>query len=56
MARDIPVGNGSILVAFDEDYLLREFCFPHVGEENHAVGNNKGLYRRDAGYQCGACE
>ena len=39
MARDIPVGNGSILVAFDEDYMLREFCFPHVGEENHAAGN-----------------
>ena len=38
MARDIPVGNGSVLVAFDRDYILREFCFPHVGEENHAAG------------------
>ena len=38
MARDIPVGNGNILVAFDKDYMLREFCFPHVGEENHAAG------------------
>ena len=35
MPRDIPVGNGNILVAFDKDYLLKEFCFPHVGEENH---------------------
>ena len=35
MARDIPVGNGNILVAFDKDYNLREFYFPHVGEENH---------------------
>lgn len=39
MARDIPVGNGNVLVAFDNDYMLREFCFPHVGEENHAAGH-----------------
>ncbi|MFA5117284.1 MAG: glycoside hydrolase family 15 protein [Candidatus Omnitrophota bacterium] len=38
MPRDIPVGNGSILVAFDKQYLLREFYFPHVGEENHTKG------------------
>ncbi len=35
MPRDIPVGNGNMLVAFDKDYNLREFYFPHVGEENH---------------------
>ena len=40
MARDIPVGNGNILVAFDEDYMLREFYFPHVGEENHTAGHS----------------
>ncbi len=39
MARDIPVGNGSMLVSFDKDYMLREFYFPHVGEENHAAGH-----------------
>jgi len=38
MPRDIPIGNGRILIAFDRDYLLREFCFPHVGEENHMKG------------------
>lgn len=38
MPRDIPVGNGSTLVAFDKDYILREFYFPHVGEENHTAG------------------
>lgn len=38
MPRDIPVGNGNVLVAFDRDYLLREFYFPHVGEENHTGG------------------
>ena len=39
MARDIPVGNGNVLVAFDKDYMLCEFYFPHVGEENHAAGH-----------------
>jgi oligosaccharide amylase len=38
MPRDLPIGNGNILVAFDKDYRLREFYFPHVGEENHTKG------------------
>jgi glucoamylase len=38
MPRDLPIGNGNLLVAFDRDYLLREFYFPHVGEENHTNG------------------
>ncbi len=38
MPRNLPIGNGSILVAFDKDYILREFYFPHVGEENHTKG------------------
>lgn len=38
MPRDLPIGNGNLLIAFDKDYLLREFYFPHVGEENHAKG------------------
>lgn len=35
MPRDLPVGNGSMLVAFDHNSILREFHFPHVGQENH---------------------
>lgn len=35
MPRDIPVSNGNILVAFDNNYLIREFYFPHIGQENH---------------------
>jgi glucoamylase len=35
MPRDIPVGNGSLLVAFDEKYRLADIYFPHVGHENH---------------------
>jgi glucoamylase len=38
MPRDIPIGNGNLLIAFDKDYLLREFYFPYVGEENHTKG------------------
>ena len=38
MARDLPVGNGNVLVAFDKEYRLREFFFPRVGEENHTNG------------------
>jgi len=38
MPRDIPIGNGNILIAFDKEYRLREFYFPHVGEESHTKG------------------
>lgn len=36
MPRDIPVGNGDMLVMFDSRYCIRDFYFPHVGQENHA--------------------
>ncbi len=36
--RDIPVGNGSLLVTFDEKYQIRDVYFPHVGQENHSEG------------------
>ncbi len=39
MPRDIPVGNGSLLVVFDADYTIRDFYYPRVGKENHALGN-----------------
>lgn len=39
MARDIPIGNGTTLAAFDFDYRIREFHFPRVGKENHALGH-----------------
>lgn len=35
MPRDIPIGNNSLLIAFDKNAILREFHFPYVGEENH---------------------
>lgn len=39
MPRDIPVGNGSLLVAFDEQYRIRDIYFPWVGKENHSEGH-----------------
>jgi glucoamylase len=38
MPRDIPVGNGRLLVTFDRHYQIRDLYFPHVGQENHAGG------------------
>lgn len=39
MPRDLPLGNGSLLVAFDKNYQIRDLYWPHVGQENHAVGH-----------------
>jgi glucoamylase len=36
--RDIPVGNGSLLVTFDDKYQIRDLYYPHVGQENHSDG------------------
>lgn len=36
--RDIPVGNGRLLVNFDSKYQIRDIYFPHVGQENHSEG------------------
>lgn len=39
MPRDIPVGNGSLLVNFDVNYNIRDFYFPYVGRENHSASH-----------------
>jgi len=36
MPRDIPVGNGHMLVMFDKHYQVRDIFYPHVGKENQA--------------------
>ena len=38
MPRDIPVGNGKLLICFDHHYNIRDLYFPHVGQENHVMG------------------
>ncbi len=49
MPRDIPIGNGSLLVAFDADYTIRDFYYPRVGKENHALGypSRFGIWTRE---------
>jgi len=39
MPRDIPVGNGNLLITFDSDYCLRDIYFPCIGKENHTDGH-----------------
>jgi glucoamylase len=39
MPRDLPVGNGSLLINFDSTYLLRDFYYPFVGMENQTLGH-----------------
>lgn len=38
MPRDIPIGNGNLLITFDSRYTLRDVYFPYVGLENHTRG------------------
>ena len=46
MPRDLPIGNGRLLLAFDRTYTLRDVYFPRVGQENHAQGrlNRFGIW------------
>jgi GH15 family glucan-1,4-alpha-glucosidase len=39
MPRNIPVGNGEMLVAFDDLYRLRDLYWPRVGMPNHTCGH-----------------
>lgn len=34
MPRDLPIGNGTLLVAFDSQYRVSDFYYPRVGMEN----------------------
>ena len=38
MSRDLPIGNGSLLVNFDRNYQLRDIYYPRIGQENHTSG------------------
>jgi len=39
MARDLPIGNGELLVNFDEFYRVRDIYYPRVGDHNHTLGH-----------------
>lgn len=38
MPRDVPIANGSLLVSFDCQGMLRELHYPFIGQENHTSG------------------
>lgn len=39
MPRDLPIANGNMLVAFDSSYRIRDFYYPHIGQENHTAAH-----------------
>src|SRR5688572_8135 len=39
MPRDIPVGNGDLLITFDRLYRIRDVYYPNVGLHNHTDGH-----------------
>ena len=43
MARDFVLGNGKILVCLDKNSQIRDFYYPHVGQENHVNGKTHKL-------------
>jgi len=38
MPRDLPIGNGTLLINFDREYRVRDIYYPHLGRENHSDG------------------
>jgi len=43
MSRPIVLGNGAILVAFDQNLVMRDFYYPYVGQWNHIMGHKNNL-------------
>ena len=43
MAREIVLGNGKLLVNFDEHLNMRDLYYPYVGWENHISGHKNSL-------------
>lgn len=39
MPRNLPLGNGQLLVAFDRTHQIHDLYYPHVGQKNHALGH-----------------
>ena len=43
MARPLVIGNGRLLICFDEHLAMRDLYYPHVGQVNHIVGDRNRL-------------
>lgn len=39
MPRNLPLGNGQMLIAFDQTHQIRDLYYPHVGQKNQALGH-----------------
>lgn len=39
MPRDLPIANGRMLVNFDSVYTVRDIYWPHIGQQNHTMGD-----------------
>lgn len=39
MPRDIPIGDGSFLIAHDQNYFLRDIYYPSIAKENRMDGH-----------------
>jgi len=39
MPRDLPLGNGNLLINFDKNYNVRDIYWPHVGQKLHTAGD-----------------
>lgn len=39
MPRDLPIGNGKLMINFDREYNIRDVYYPHVGQDNQTVGD-----------------
>ncbi|WP_374712605.1 glycoside hydrolase family 15 protein [Symbiobacterium terraclitae] len=46
MARPLVIGNGRLLVCYDDRLTMRDLYYPHVGQVNHIVGrrNRVGIW------------
>src|SRR5579859_2751842 len=50
MPRDLPIGNGRLLITFDGGYTLRDLYYPRVGHSNQTIGhpNRFGVWVAEA--------
>ena len=39
MPRDLPIGNGNLMINFDHEYNIRDVYYPHVGQDNQTIGD-----------------
>ena len=39
MPRDLPIGNGNLMINFDHEYNIRDVYYPHVGQDNQTAGD-----------------